>query len=726
MSGRALSPSPEEIHDRSGLPRRQRPSISTPSADGVSAEPSPITDVFSDEFSLEPLDSFDVNQDDPVSTRAIHNGQHPSSPSPTAHENGPYSHLSPFRDPVESDEEEMSKPADSPPKSVLNNAVSNAASTSVTRNPSSASSTQAASSVAHRSLSTSSRFSIPRALSPYTGQTGPSHPYAMYPQGIGLGRSPSDSSTSTVRPVERHHIDPMPPQHPYAMYPQNTVPEEEDVDLQQHSPIPVGFPGRDQAFLTQPRQTPDEVGDIVGLDGHAEQLPPYSRYPDGLPQKYGAHEITPTPSQELPAGAPISPDSGVSSRTLLDENGPVPSVVAPEQPRGDDPSGSTKERLSEKGKKRVCCGLQIWTIILIAIVVLIGTVIGGVIGGVLGNQRGEKAGGASASSALVGSRPTSVFVTVTPTTSMLDAAHLTTTPSLLPIPTGSFNIAAKKLAKASNDCVTNESRAESWGCMDMGAIPFELTKNQDGSRSIKLESYKQDGWFLYGPQLPVLEETTFDLELMMDKTSPSLGPALFFFTAFDKLVIVHENDFPPDTLTQPINGDELRRRENPTRKLTSEAGDKPYFCWWNSTYLELFIYVNERVSPTTITGSTYETPQVSTTFKTSATPALDMRDLRTDYETLLRGVSWREPYGRTIKLEEKRSSLDGSPPYCEQMQVMDDGSISGPIRSRIPIGETETTLSSKRDVIPLSLNKRSSKRDHDEDDSKCLCQWIND
>ena len=58
-------------------------------------------------------------------------------------------------------------------------------------------------SITQRSQSTSSRFSMPpRALSPYTGATGPSHPYAMYPQ-VGVSRSPSVTTTSTVRPVDR-------------------------------------------------------------------------------------------------------------------------------------------------------------------------------------------------------------------------------------------------------------------------------------------------------------------------------------------------------------------------------------------------------------------------------------------------------------------------------------------------------------------------------------------
>ncbi|PGH29648.1 hypothetical protein GX50_07606 [[Emmonsia] crescens] len=721
MSGRALSPSPEEIHDLSLSSRPHRPQSSL-SAGLHSAEESPVTDVFSDAFSLEPLDSF-VDPDIPLDRFGQSDHAFSNSSTTLDDENGLSSYLSPFRDSVASLQAQMSQRSESPEPEPISEpqhpapsrastTSNNAVSSSVTRHSSSASSTTyPPSSVAHRSISTSSRFSMPRALSPYTGQTRPTHPYAMYPQATGLGRSPSNSSTSTVRPLERSHVEPMPPQHPYAMYPQNTVPEEEDVEV--HSPIPVGFPGREQAFQSHRNQGADEVGDIVGVDGHAEQLPPYTRYPDGLPQKFGAHQYVTPPPPETVAGAPVSPESGVSSRTLVDENRTGRESAAAGEPQTDDPSGSTKELLIQKGKTRVCCGLQIWTIILIAIVVLIGAVIGGVVGGVVGNQRGEKAGGASASSALGGGRPTSVFVTVTATT-MLDAAHLTTTPSLLPIPTGQFHIPATSLHRSSNSCVNDMDLSKAWQCMQKGSFSCVLSEESDGSKSLELQPYKRDGSFIYGAQAPSLEETKFDLKLMLDRTEPELGPALFFFTPFDKLVIIHESHFPPVSSGQSINGPQLRRRAETTAPRPSQPSDRPFFCWWNSTYLELFIYVNRPISSSITSDSDHLTSTLtSTTFVTATSlPTLDSRGLKAS-RLALPGRLPRE-YPRMIKLEEKRSSTDGIPPYCEQMQVMDDGTLSGPLGSRIPIDEAETTLSSNRGDDP----------EDDRDDDDCFCQWI--
>ncbi|PGH17776.1 hypothetical protein AJ79_00917 [Helicocarpus griseus UAMH5409] len=727
MSGRALSPSPPEEFQNASLPSRPPRPHSPHSTADRSAEHSPVTDVFSDAFSLEPLDSF--GNPDIILDRSGQPGQSSSSSSSTLEDdNGLSSHLSPFRDSVASLDDQMSQRSDSsepesesepephaPSRASI--ASNNVSSSSVTRNPSSASSTShPPSSVAHRSISTSSRFSVPRALSPYTGQTRPTHPYAMYPQATGLGRSLSNSSTSTVRPPERSHIESMPPQHPYTMYPQNTVPEEEDVEV--HSPIPVGFPGSEQAFQTHQRRTADEVGDIVGPDGHAEQLPPYSRYPDGLPQKLGVDEFTSPPSHEIPAAVPVSPESGVSSRTLLDENGPGRERATTAEPPADDPSGSTKEMIVEKGKRRVCCGLQIWTIVLIAIVVLIGAVIGGVVGGVVGNKRGEKAGGASASSALGSARPTSVFVTVTATT-MLDAIHLTSTPTLSPIPTGKFNIPAKSLSRSSNSCVKDEKVEKSWQCMKKGSFSCVLSEKPDKTKNIQLQSYERSGDFIYGAQAPSLPETSFDLELMLDKTEPDLGPALFFFTPFDKLVILPESYFLNSS--NSTNAAELTRQAEDSKLLMSRPGDKPYFCWWNTTYLELFIYVNEPITKTsTITGTSYSTPTTpSTTFSTAtAMPTLDLRRLRLDYARLEARNHLPIEYPRKIKLEEKRLTTDGTPPFCEQMQVMDDWSISGPVGDRILLEESENTLSSKRGIFPVSERQI--------DDDECNCQWMVD
>lgn len=152
---------------------------------------------------------------------------------------------------------------------------------------------------------------------PYQGPTGPSHPYQMYSQGTRLARTTSVATTSTTptnRP-ESEYNGPRGPSHPYSMYPQNPV---EEANPQPAVPaIPVGFMGG-AADPYQRRLGPEgeEMAGIIGPDGHTEELPPYTRYPDEL----YARKIRDTEDEsqpQAPAGIVATPTSAsVASPTL--------------------------------------------------------------------------------------------------------------------------------------------------------------------------------------------------------------------------------------------------------------------------------------------------------------------------------------------------------------------------------------------------------------------------
>jgi hypothetical protein len=231
-----------------------------------------------------------------------------------------------------------------------------------------------------RTSSTSSRFSMARSQSPYVGASGPSHPYAMYPQ---VTRASSTASASTIRPAERGPIPSARPEHPYAMYPQNIVPEEDDVQPPPMS-IPLGFPGMGEAYQQGSRSVGHDIADIVGADGHVEQLPPYSRYPDTGTPKDSVPQLSIAMSgqtQDRP-DTPMLPQPTVSPFS----NRPVPLNMAAARTAGSDSDSSFKERWREKGKRRVLCGLPLWCLlVLIAAMILVGA-IGGLIGGIVANR----------------------------------------------------------------------------------------------------------------------------------------------------------------------------------------------------------------------------------------------------------------------------------------------------------------------------------------------------
>jgi hypothetical protein len=182
--------------------------------------------------------------------------------------------------------------------------------------------------LAHRASvsSTASFATTSNGENPFGASTGPSHPYGMYPQDT-MARTNSTATTATERQPHRS-MSLQRPTHPYAMYSQSGL----DNGLDDEPPpepsrplvppvqaaIPLGFPGLGTGYHRV--LGPDgEEQDIIGPDGHTEQLPPYTRYPDEGPTKasLAAQESAsrvlpvsnPGPDAEDPFSTPVSPVS---------------------------------------------------------------------------------------------------------------------------------------------------------------------------------------------------------------------------------------------------------------------------------------------------------------------------------------------------------------------------------------------------------------------------------
>lgn len=146
-----------------------------------------------------------------------------------------------------------------------------------------------------------------------------------------------------------------------------------------------------------------------------------------------------------------------------------------------------------------------------------------------------------------------------------------------------------------------------------------------------------------------------------------------------------------------------------SRKGVVQPGDEPWFCFWNTTFIEGFIYITEPLtttlttsSPTSATASatpsatmaiSQTTQQQSTTFVPSAPSTTASTMPITTSQTLLR----REPiasalpaphdhqkdrasptgsYPYPIKIVERRISNPSiAAPYCQKMAIASDGSV---------------------------------------------------
>jgi hypothetical protein len=177
------------------------------------------------------------------------------------------------------------------------------------------------------------------------------------------------------------------------MYQQNALAEPEQVVPPQRPLIQVGFPGRNAGFTRQ--LGPDgEDQDIIGPDGHTEQLPPYSKYPDENEKAYAT-----VATANL--NPPLSPArSAMSESTLVSNAHPTAGRSEPPSEPPSEPSGSSTTSASEKSwkektwkekRKTRFCAIPLWVILVAAgCLAFIAVVLGGTIGGLLAKEKAER------------------------------------------------------------------------------------------------------------------------------------------------------------------------------------------------------------------------------------------------------------------------------------------------------------------------------------------------
>lgn len=361
------------------------------------------TDIFSDEFALEPYEVADGDQDTLLDRDDGHDG---TSHSLQSRRSSYRQHSSDSRTRRSRGSQRSENGSSIAP--TFDDHASRVS--HLSRSVTSASDLGAFTPSRQRSARTTRTADFSRAQSPYRGTIGPSHPYGMYPQDIGLTRTTSMATTSTIRQPERSYSGPSGPTQPYGMYPQNTVPEDEPITV-------AGFPGMQQGYQRRLGPDGEDVDDLVGPDGYAEQLPPYSRFANGIPPKYtsgigsvrrsgvpptyisevgsirrSAVPATPEDSQET-LNSPRqnlngSRDNASSTNPFSDSSTQLNSTTAVAVFSKDE-GGSFKERVREKSRRkvRVCCGvIPCWLLFVIAVVVILAVMLGGAIGGTIAHK----------------------------------------------------------------------------------------------------------------------------------------------------------------------------------------------------------------------------------------------------------------------------------------------------------------------------------------------------
>ncbi|KAK4956854.1 hypothetical protein LTR10_006382 [Elasticomyces elasticus] len=487
--------------------------------------------------------------------------------------------------------------------------------------------------LARRSVSSASSQNFARTSSPRFGP-GPSHPYGMYPQGT-VQRTSSIATQSTVRASQGQPATQGGPQHPYTLYPQG-VNEDDDEETTLQDAVPVGFPGLGRSY--QRRVGPDgEEQDMIGEDGHAEQLPPYTRYPEDGPEKMPLLGV-PAPPTALHSRAPVAgtdPTMALMHDPIRPAQTPQPqSMTDASTLRGSRPASlaniesmnsrsaqnsllsnkSWNEKSWKEKRKTKVCGIPFWWLILgVCVASFITAVLAGVIGGFLAHEKQNTQKALDAAS-----------------TRFYDASAIAT-PATGP-PTGTYRLPLSTPQETQAACLTVANQQPAWSC-DLAGQPAQgITVNipAGGNETGAYIFYgADDDQLCYGAQQSLMQTTWAPFHAVQDNDAPGDGPAFYFQQFYDKVVVVPENALP---VPNQSNNKEKRQAIQLDqgwlhRKQIAQPGERPWFCVWNNTMMEGFIYVQQQVASSyvltsmTATSTSNATAATATTATTTTSPA---------------------------------------------------------------------------------------------------------
>ena len=280
------------------------------------------------------------------------------------------------------------------------------------------------------------------------------------------------------------------------------------------------------------------------------------------------------------------------------------------------------------------------------------------------------------------STPVASTVSLTPAQTPDDASVLPTPTNMPTIPTGSFAVALNDPTVITSACLTEPAQNNSWDCSNGATLNVVINLTPQGSTPYISLTYPSlpIGQYRYGAQPPQLSGPV-NLILARDRSAFNKGTAYSFQQFFNKTVIVRAEDFPGAIpLTKLIKRDQVwsmkrwlhdlagwkdfpvlskRQQQQSDWNQTYYAGpkDRPWVCYWNQTILDGFIYVTENVDTTA--GAQPVSAQ------SSAPGGSRKRQVPLNLP----------PYPKAIKIEERRNGHNPFPPYCQQMQVLQDGTL---------------------------------------------------
>ncbi|KAK4975643.1 hypothetical protein LTR28_009045 [Elasticomyces elasticus] len=482
------------------------------------------------------------------------------------------------------------------------------------------------------------------------------------------------------------------------------------------------------------------------------------------------HEYREAPDNVAASQVPLMPAATHPESSTGDRGIPLSQVEQMESHDSGSSEKSWKEKSWKEKRKTRFCGIPLWWMLLAGgIMVFLAIVLGGAIGGFVAKNK----------IAVESSAP---VVTVTSTTALYHASQISTPTSMPTLPAGNFALDMTTPQSVQASCLTDTSQAAAWSCNipDPVAAAISILRpanNPNGPASVYLYYTSENTTIRYGTQTPEFNQHV-ELMTVIDLDEPHRGPAYYFQSYYNKLVVVH-----PDDLHIPSTSKGKRSGSSSSgpllRRGVVPVAEKPWFCYWNGTFVEGFIYATENstesvgasqtIATTTTTtttgaGSSVPTVSVSPTAGTStsnrvssatitpaaATTTSASLPLTSSFTTTFSARDNGDPHLHSapsswvnrrntleerdaddlptsggipyiVKIEERRVPNSVVQPYCVQMQVLENGYAGvvsdqhGPIQFKLKESDPSFAAYEARES-----SKRRSKRDPA---GGCHCQW---
>ena len=247
---------------------------------------------------------------------------------------------------------------------------------------------------------------------------------------------------------------------------------------------------------------------------------------------------------------------------------------------------------------------------------------------------------------------------------------------------------------------------------------------------IQIADTSQGQSLYYGGQPPNIS-VAVNAPLVNDTTNPELGPALFFFTDYDKLVLVRYNDLnnatSPTKRSMSPSPEEWASLEKRGGGDSTKVhpGEPLWVCYWNTTTLEGFVYVNSTTANNKTLFVSSTTPMTLPTPTNPPKKSMDKRHENKNHgmsRNHNNGMPPSQTYPTIVKLKERRDPVKvaGNPPYCVAMQMDNNNQLVPPLV--VPPAKFDLTEIDSTDSRAIFMDKRDNVNPRD--GGICTCEWL--